>query len=46
MAQAELFVAAIQKAELAEMRNNMIAMRAASADNKSFKKMLKELGDG
>ncbi len=28
------------------MRNDMIAVRGASAQNKDFKKMLKELSDG
>jgi len=46
VAQAELFLEAINRQDVAAMRSNMIAARGASAANKDFKKMLKELDNG
>jgi hypothetical protein len=43
LAQIQAFIAAACRAERTQMRNAMIAARAAQAEGKDFKKLMKEL---
>jgi hypothetical protein len=43
LAQIQAFIAAICNAEKAQLRNAIIAARAAQAEGKDFKKLIKDL---